>query len=202
MRNAVLTCRCTSFYISEMNKTYYLGEQIVLSEETYNKPYIKKAIELGVFSVRWTQECRMKKPQSHKAPPFIRVGGRKAPAKTSPQPTPASDLNLSGLDQLLTSIIRRELQTVKQEILQELSSQTIVPPQKQQEIVEATPQPKAEPVEDLWDDEDEPIYIPSDITSSGKVSGTMSVESVGTDSSVTDAAAALRAMKKKRRKNK
>lgn len=144
----------------------------------------------------------MKKPQSHKAPPFIRVGGRNAPAKPSPQPTPASDLNLSGLDQLLTSIIRRELQTVKQEILQELSSQTIVPPQKQQEIVEATPQPKAEPVEDLWDDEDEPIYIPSDITSSGKVSGTMSVESVGTDSSVTDAAAALRAMKKKRRKNK
>ena len=51
------------------------------------------------------------------------------------------------------------------------------------------------------EDDDEPIYIPSNITGSGIVSGSsMSVESISTDDSVNDAASALRAMKKKRKK--
>lgn len=51
------------------------------------------------------------------------------------------------------------------------------------------------------DEDDEPIYIPSNITGSGIVSGSsMSVESISTDDSVSDAASALRAMKKKRKK--
>jgi hypothetical protein len=193
MKRAILTCRCTSFHISEINKTYYLGQTLVLSEESYNKPYIIKAIEIGVFSVRWEQECRMKKPQhKHKAPPFIRVNGRKAPSAPS-APPPKQQADLVALEQLFTRIIRKEMQSLKSEILQEITKRPVA---QQVQALKEVPAPTT----DVWEDEEEPIYIPSDITNSGKVSGTMSVESVEKDSSVSDAAAALRAMKKKRRK--
>ena len=140
----------------------------------------------------------MKKQQNHKAPPFIRVGGRKAPPSpaTPKQASPAT-LDLQMVERLLTTIIRKELQVMKKEILQEISNNPVqvVTQAASKETKPSTPEPTQ-----IWEDEEEPIYIPSDITSSGKVSGTMSVESIGTDSSVTDATAALRAMKKNRRK--
>lgn len=51
-------------------------------------------------------------------------------------------------------------------------------------------------------EDDEPLYIPSDITNTGTIQGgSVSVSSVSSeDSSLEDAAAALRAMKKNRRK--
>lgn len=136
----------------------------------------------------------MKKPQQkHKAPPFIRVNGRKAPA-APPSKLTQTQVDLVAMEQLFTRIIRKEMQSLKSEILQEISKRPVVQAQAQ------VPKEVVKPVADIWEDEDEPRYIPSDITSSGKVSGTMSVESVEADSSVNDAAAALRAMKKKRKK--
>ena len=53
-------------------------------------------------------------------------------------------------------------------------------------------------------DDDEPLYIPSDITNTGSIQGgSVSVESVSSDdTSLSDAASALRAMKKNRRNKK
>lgn len=64
-------------------------------------------------------------------------------------------------------------------------------------MVEAAKGTKVSEVED-----DEPIYIPSDITTSGNIQGgAISVESTTTDdTSLDDATKALRAMKKRRRK--
>ena len=211
MKQFVLVCQCQSYIIPEINRTFYLGDNWVLSEREYNQPFIQRVLQIGVFSVTVKQECRMKKlPPPTKIPPFVKL--RKGVPKTNNTPQKIE----SGVsEQKLKEIVRSEVAQMKQQIVKEISG--LIQQQTPQLDMEAlgqlitksiqasmptgvSPQTSTRPLHKI-EEEDEPIYIPSNITGSGIVSGSsLSVESISTDNSVNDAASALRAMKKKRKK--
>jgi len=215
MRKYILTCICPSYIVSEINKTFYLRDTWVLSEKEYNQPFVQRLLRMGVFSVAIKQECRMKKkPPTTKIPPFVKMRG--GVPKTTP--TPPSQQGVS--EQSLKDIVQAEMAQMKQQIVQEISGELSSMLQQQggaqmdmealgklitQSIQASLPVGGVAPAQQVQatpiDEDDEPIYIPSNITGSGIVSGSsMSVESISTDDSVSDAASALRAMKKKRKK--
>ena len=150
-----------------------------------------------------------KQPPPTKIPPFVKL--RKGVPKTSNTPQKVE----GGVsEQKLKEIVRTEVAQMKQQIVKEISGliqqQTpqldmealgqLITKSIQASIPTGVQQTPTRTVSKIEDD-DEPIYIPSNITGSGIVSGSsMSVESISTDDSVNDAASALRAMKKKRKK--
>lgn len=214
MKKYVLTCRCQSYIVPEINRTFYLGETWVLSEKEYQKSFVQRLIQLGAFSVEMQQECRMKKnPPKTKIPPFVRLRKGVTPTQPSSKPTDTSN-------EALKQIVQEEMASLKRDIVKEVTSELSTLLNQQQPSIDmsqlgqmisqsiqsslsnvSVPQ-QAQHTQTKIDDEDEPIYIPSNITGSGIVSGnSLSVESISSDDSVNDAASALRAMKKKRKNN-
>lgn len=217
MKRATLICKCPSYRISEINRTFYKGDQLEVSEIEYKKEYLQNAIRLGVFSVMWKQECRMKKkpqakkpaPQPQKSPPFVRI---KHPPRGG-VPQKQSETQVS--EAAIRTVVRQEVSQLKKEIIGEVSNLlqqnnasnlealTKTLSQVLANVPQGTPEPSKPQTPTTVVEAEDPVYIPSDITNSGIVSGgSMSVESISTEGSVTDAAAALRAMKKNRRNKK
>ena len=137
-------------------------------------------------------------------------GGKTSPRINKPKPTESNEA--------LKQTIQQEVAQMKQEIVGEIAKMLGgltggVNPEQMAEMINqavAANMPTAITTQGTQNqqssvvDEDEPLYIPSDITNTGSIQGgSVSVESVSSDdTSLSDAASALRAMKKNRRNKK
>ena len=140
-------------------------------------------------------------------PRFISASrGKKATPTQNPKATQSNEE--------LKQTIQREVAQMKQELVGEIAKMLGglgggVNAEQMAEMINTavasnmpkTIQSQSNPHASVVDD-DEPLYIPSGLTNTGKIQGeSVSVSSVSSeDSSIEDAASALRAMKKSRRK--
>ena len=153
-----------------------------------------------------------KKPNPH-IPPYLRKRGgrigisqRAQPSTPKPSQTSAEDTR-----RIVEQVVAEQITGLKRDLIREISQMTpqFDPSQLGEIIKEALgglggvvatqPSPQEQEV-----DGSEPLFIPSNITSSGNIQGnSVSVESVATeDNSLDSAAQALRAMRKKKGENK
>ena len=194
-----------------MNLTLIAGQEMVVTATQFKQSVVlQKAQQTNQIAVRWST------PMSKKSikPPYVRHS-RKPKKATTPNPQ-ATKSNSQISEEVIKSTIQKEVAQMKSEIVGEISKllaqgATLNAENLGQMINQAVQENMPKVVHsssssssDTGIVEDEPIYIPSDITNSGTIQGgSVSVSSVSSeDTSLDDATAALRAMRKNRRTKK
>ena len=207
MKIAKVRCLKGRLLIKSLGITLLSGQEVEFTSTQFAQSVeLQKAYQTNQISVQW----RTKMSKKSVSPRHISAsrGGKTTPHKQQPQrPAPSNEA--------LKQTIQQEVAQMKQEIVGEIAKMlggmtSGVNAEQMAEMINqavASNMPTAvqsssrvqgsSKVED-----DEPLYIPSDITNTGTIQGgSVSVSSVSSeDSSLEDAAAALRAMKKNRRK--
>lgn len=204
MKVARVKCLKGRLNIASLGITLHAGQEREFTATQFSQSVeLQKASQMNQISIEW--RTPMKKPLH---PRHITATRRKQ-QQPLPKPPPQQED--------LKETIQQEVAQMKQELVGEiaklLGGMTTggVNPEQMAEMINqavASNMPKvvaqgSTRQESSIRDEDEPLYIPSDITTTGTIQGgSVSVSSVSSeDSSLSDAASALRAMKKNRRKS-
>jgi hypothetical protein len=209
MKIARVKCLKGRLAIHSLGVTLMAGQEAEFTSTQFAQSIeLQKAYQTQQVSVQWRTDMSKKS-----IPPRHITASRGKQKRTTPTPTPNPRVEPS--NEALKQTIQQEVAQMKQELVGEIAKMLGgltggVNPEQMAEMINqavASNMPKvvsqgSTPQESSLRDEDEPIYIPSDITNTGTIQGgSVSVSSVSSeDTSLSDAASALRAMKKNRRK--
>lgn len=205
MKVARVKCLKGRLNITSLGITLHAGQEREFTATQFSQSVeLQKASQMNQISIEWRTPMKKSLPPRH-----ITATRRK---QQQPNPKPPQQSN-----EALKETIQQEVAQMKQELVGEIAKMLGglttggVNPEQMAEMINqavASNMPKvvaqgSTRQESSIRDEDEPLYIPSDITTTGTIQGgSVSVSSVSSeDSSLSDAASALRAMKKNRRKS-
>lgn len=207
MKIARVKCLKGRLAIHSLGVTLMAGQEAEFTSTQFAQSVeLQKAYQTQQVSVQWRTDMSKKS-----IPPRHITASRGGQKRTTPIPNRRAEPSNEALKQT----IQQEVAQMKQELVGEIAKMLGgltggVNPEQMAEMINqavASNMPKvvaqgSTPQESSIRDEDEPIYIPSDITNTGTIQGgSVSVSSVSSeDTSLSDAASALRAMKKNRRK--
>ena len=212
MRKVRVKCLKGRLAIPSLGVTLLVGQEYEFTATQFQQSHeLQKASQTKQISVQWRNPMSKKKI----TPRHISAsrGGKASPHRHQPK------VNQS--NEALKQTIQNEVAQMKQELVGEIAkmlggmtggvnaeqmaemiNQAVasnMPTAITTQAGSVSPTQKSSVVDD-----DEPLYIPSDITNTGSIQGgSVSVSSVSSeDTSLSDAASALRAMKKNRRNKK
>lgn len=213
MRKVRVKCLKGRLAIPSLGVTLLVGQEYEFTATQFQQSHeLQKASQTKQISVQWRNPMSKKKI----TPRHISAsrGGKASPHRQH-QPKVAQS------NEALKQTIQNEVAQMKQELVGEIAkmlggmtggvnaeqmaemiNQAVasnMPTAITTQAGSVSPTQKSSVVDD-----DEPLYIPSDITNTGSIQGgSVSVSSVSSeDTSLSDAASALRAMKKNRRNKK
>lgn len=209
MKIARVKCLKGRLAIKSLGITILAGQEYEFTSTQFAQSVeLQKASQTKQITVQW----RTKMTKKTVRPRHVAAsrGGKTSPRINKPKPTESNEA--------LKQTIQQEVAQMKQEIVGEIAKMLGgltggVNPEQMAEMINqavAANMPTAITTQGTQNqqsslvDDDEPLYIPSDITNTGSIQGgSVSVESVSSDdTSLSDAASALRAMKKNRRNKK
>ena len=211
MKIARVKCLKGRLAIHTLGVTLMVGQEYEFTATQFQQSVeLQKAYQTNQISVQW------RTPMSKKSvrPRHISAsrGGKATPNKHQPK--------VAQSNEALKQTIQQEVAQMKQELVGEIAKMLGgmtggVNAEQMAEMINqavASNMPTAITTQTVNSqtqkssvvDDDEPLYIPSDITNTGSIQGgSVSVSSVSSeDTSLSDAASALRAMKKNRRNKK
>lgn len=211
MRIARVKCMRGRLSIPSLGITLLQGQEHEFTSTQFAQSVeLQKASQVNQITVQW--RTSMSKKQVRPRHVSASRGVKATPLK---KPTPPATSN-----EALKQTIQREVAQMKNELVGEIAkmlggmtggvnaeqmatmiNQAVASNMPSTITTSGKPQ---ESSESSVIDDSEPLYIPSGITNTGSIQGgSVSVSSVSSDdTSLEDAASALRAMKKNRRKNK
>lgn len=205
MKKGIVKCKRGRVFVSDLGFTLIAGQRREITSTQFAKSVVlQKAFQNQQIEIEWG--VPMKKPP---APPF--VGQSRKRGKIAPQ----QPIKKPVTEESIKATIKQEVAQMKQDIVGEIAKMMatqqassvdlsaiggLIADAVQNNMPKMVEAAKGSNVSEIADDE--PIYIPSDITNSGNIQGgAISVESTTSeDTSLDDATKALRAMKKRRRK--
>ncbi len=209
MKIARVKCLKGRLAVHSLGVTLMAGQEAEFTSTQFAQSVeLQKAYQTQQVSVQWRTDMSKKS-----ITPRHITASRGKQKRATPTSTPNPRVESS--NEALKQTIQQEVAQMKQELVGEIAKMLGgltggVNPEQMAEMINqavASNMPKvvaqgSNVQESSIRDEDEPIYIPSDITNTGTIQGgSVSVSSVSSeDTSLSDAASALRAMKKNRRK--